>query len=170
MIQLLNRGFNFSPIPKNLDFTQVLADFRRFERRMIWKEFWFDDNDDEDNSEERRISIFKKEKTNLPKKYNVPNGLKTYLVAVKSDITDPKNRIKVSPNISKPENEALSELIKLQREHKIVIKPSDKGSGIVVLNFSDYIQSCEDHLISKHKENNSYYYAKTNEAAIKEKK
>ena len=41
MINLLNCGLNFAILPLNLDLTQVLVDFKRFERSMIWKEFWF---------------------------------------------------------------------------------------------------------------------------------
>ena len=41
MIRVLNRGLKFAILPLKLDISQVLTDFRRFERTMIWKEFWF---------------------------------------------------------------------------------------------------------------------------------
>ena len=71
---------------------------------------------------------------NLPKNYKVPNGVKTYLSAVKSEITDPKNRNKVQNNISKEEINALKDLVRLQRERKIVIKQCDKGAGIFIMD------------------------------------
>ena len=36
----LNRGLNFAILPFKLDLTQVLVDFKYFERTIIWKEFW----------------------------------------------------------------------------------------------------------------------------------
>ena len=41
MERVLNKGLKFVITPLKLDITQVLTDFRRFERTMIWKEFWF---------------------------------------------------------------------------------------------------------------------------------
>ena len=40
MENVLNRGFNFAVLPLNLDITQILVDFQRFERTMMWQEFW----------------------------------------------------------------------------------------------------------------------------------
>ena len=39
MDKVLNRGLKFAIMPLKLDITQVLTDFRRFERDMVWKEF-----------------------------------------------------------------------------------------------------------------------------------
>ena len=41
METLLNRGLNFAVLPNKLDITQVLVDWKRFERTMIWREWWF---------------------------------------------------------------------------------------------------------------------------------
>ena len=47
MEEVLNLGLNFAILPTKLDITQVLCDFKRFERNMIWKEFFFgQDNED----------------------------------------------------------------------------------------------------------------------------
>ena len=75
--------------------------------------------------------ICKKKKSNLPKTHTVPNGLKTHLEAVKSEIRDPKNRCQFKSNLPKEESEALKDLVKLQKERKIVIKQCDKGTGLV---------------------------------------
>jgi hypothetical protein len=42
MERVLNRGLNFCVQPLKLDLTQVLVDFRYFERSMIWMEFFYD--------------------------------------------------------------------------------------------------------------------------------
>lgn len=41
MIKVLNRGLKFAITPLKLDITQILTDFRWFERTMVWKAFWF---------------------------------------------------------------------------------------------------------------------------------
>ena len=38
-----------------------------------------------------------------------------------------------------------------------MIKPCDKGAGIIILNFDDYINACEDHLNSKTPTGEDYY-------------
>ena len=70
MLKILNRGLNFAILPLKLDVTQVLADFKYFERTMIWKEFWYA----RDSPENQERPIFKSKKSNLPKNYKSPNG------------------------------------------------------------------------------------------------
>ena len=62
---------------------------------------------------------------------------------------DPKNRNKYKCNISDSELKALQELIIMQRIGQIVIKPCDKGAGIIILNHKDYVKACMDHLSSE---------------------
>ena len=37
---------------------------------------------------------------------------------------------------------ALKELIRLQKDKQIVIKPCDKGPGIIILNYTVYMRAC----------------------------
>ena len=164
MESVLNRGLNFALTPLKLDITQVLVDFHRHERTMIWKEFWFEREDGN-----QKPPIFKSKKTNYPRNHKTPLELKNYLAAVKSDLLDPKNRHKVKPNLPEDELKALLELIKLQKERKIVIKPCDKGAGIIIVDFEDYLNSCVEHLQSKTKSGEAYY-SKACEADLKEAK
>ena len=46
MTKLLSRGLNFAVLSNKLDITQILVDWKRFERTMIWKEWWFNKEDD----------------------------------------------------------------------------------------------------------------------------
>ena len=157
MEKVLNRGLKFCILPLKLDITQVLVDYRRFERTMIWHEFWYGRNTDDDYIP----PIFKATQTNLPKNHKVPNGLKTFLGAVKSEILDPKNRNEAKCNLPKDEFEALLKLIQLQKECKIMIKPCDKGAGIIILDYEEYIKACYKHLnakiIGKNGEEENYY-------------
>ena len=153
MNRLLNRGFNFSILPKKIDLTQVFVDFKRYERAAIWTEFHYG----KDKETEKDKPIFRKDMTNLPTNYTVPEGLKTFLSSVKSELSDPKNRNTEKCNIPQDELEALKMLAKLQREKKIVIKACDKGAGIIILNYTDYMKACYKHLVSKQSENQPYY-------------
>ena len=144
MKALLNRALNFSVLPLKLDITQVLVDFNRFSRAAIWHEFWYETEKDQTYLK----PIFKKLKSNLPKNYSSPNGLKTFLSSIKSEIMDPKNRNSEKSNLPPDEIVALIELIRLQIDRVIVIKAADNGAGIVILDFKDYIKASYDHLLS----------------------
>ena len=89
------------------------------------------------------------QKNNLPKNYKVPNGFKTFLSAIKSEILDPRNRNSAECNLSPDKIAALKKLIVLQRQRIITIKACDKGAGIIILNFKDYMRACYEHLYSR---------------------
>ena len=136
MLKLPNRALNFAILPLKLDITEILVDYNRFARTAIWQEYWFG----RETKETHTKPIFKKRKNNLPKNHTTPAGLKTYLKSIKSEIMDPRNRNTTECNIPQEELHALKELIRLQRERIIIIKAADKGAGIVILNFQDYIR------------------------------
>ena len=50
---------------------------------------------------------------------------------------------KAPSNITKEESKALAELIQLQKNSRIVIKPVDKGGGIIIMSHDDYVEACE---------------------------
>ena len=60
MTRILNRGLNFCITPISLNITEVLVDYRKFERKMKWKDF-FADQAEEENKEWKQ-AIFPKEK------------------------------------------------------------------------------------------------------------
>ena len=130
MNTLLNKGLNFSVLPNKTDFTQLLVDCTKFERAAIWNEFWYG----REGQETKEKPIFREEKSNLPKKYKSPEDLKVFLSSVRSEISDPRNRNKEESNLSPHEQAALKELIRLQKDKKIVIKQCDKGAGIIILD------------------------------------
>ena len=166
MEELLNLGLNFAVLPLKLDITQILVDFKKFERNMVWHEFWFGKEDKDENYEP---PVFKTNKTNFPKKYNTPEGLKTMLGAVKSEINDPTNRNKAGCNIPKEMIIALKELVNLQKQRKIVIKRCDKGAGIIILDFEEYMHAFYTHLNSRLKNadgSTSPYYIKSDVTAV----
>lgn len=98
-----------------------------------------------DKTENKQKPIFKSKKTNLPKNNKTPNALKTYINSIKSEIIYNKNGYNVKCNLPDEELKAIKELVKLQKERKIMIKKYDKGAGIIILNFEDYLQACITH-------------------------
>ena len=156
MTRLLNRGLNFSVLPYKLDLTEVLVDFKRFERSVIWHEFWAEVEDRADYEK----PIFKSQKFNLPKNHTTPQGLRTFLGAMKSELLDHRNRNQVESNVPHDEMQAIKTLIRLQRERVIIIKPCDKGAGVMIMDFNDYMRACYDHLLSRVEDGGppQYYY------------
>ena len=152
MEKVLNRGLNFSILPKKMDMTQLRVDLKRFKRSAIWKEYFY--RRDQGKLEEQ---IFKTNKSNLPKNYQIPEGLKIFLNSVESELYDPRNRNQAKCNISPEEMEALEELIKLQKDKKIVIKECDKGAGVIILTYSEYMRACYNHLTAEQEPGRPYY-------------
>ena len=118
MEDLLNRGLNFSILSKKLDNTQLQADYKRFERSVIWQEYFFNYEEDVDFEQQ----IFKSQKTNLPKNYKSPDGLKIFLNSIKSEILDFRNRNDVQCNLPKREIDAMNEFVRLQKEKIISLQ------------------------------------------------
>ena len=168
MTNVLNKGLNFCILPMKLDITQVLVDLKRFERTMIYTEFW---HGREDSINKERI--FKTKKNNLPKNHETPDDLKVYLEAAKWELIDNKKRIKTECNLPSEEVKAIKELIQLQKDRVITIKPCNKGAGIFILDFQEYLRACTDHLNSKQFQTNGEsvpYYEKVDSSVFQEAK
>jgi len=148
MENLLNRGLSFAITPLSLNLSQVLVDFSKFERKLRWREFFATQEDDH----EYQPSIFRKEKTNLPRNHKPPEEL---------------------PNLPPGELKALKELISLQRNRVITIKPCDKGAGIIILKFESYMESCLNELSNQQLQENGTlnpYYVQVEEKEVEETK
>ena len=70
---------------------------------------------------------------------------------------DYRNRNEAKCNLPEEEILALRELIKLQREREIIIKPCDKGAGILILDLKEYMRACYEHLLSTQSNKTAYY-------------
>ena len=62
---------------------------------------------------------------------------------------DHRNRNNVHCNLPQDEILALKELIHLQKTKVIVIKPCDKGAGMIILDYPMYMRACYEHLTSE---------------------
>ena len=117
--------------------------------------------------------IFKNKKNNLQKNHRTPEELKEYLEAAKWEKISCENINKVECNLPPEELKALKELVQRQKDNKITIKPCDKGAGIIILEFEEYIIACNEHLEYKQKQENGDllpYYKKANPSTVKEAK
>ena len=126
----------------------MLRDLDKFTRKMLWREYFASSPQEEI----KNPPMIKTEKINLPRNHKTPQKLKRFLNAATSDILDSDNRNKVFNNLPVDEQEALKELSDLQRNRVITIKPTDRGAGIVILEFEDYLKSFEKHIESKQKQ------------------
>ena len=170
MIKLLNRGLNFCVMPAKVNLSKLMSDFRKFERKMRWTEFFSEKKDDSTYDP----PIFKIEKQNLPKNHVQPRLLQVFHSSIEVDLQDRSqwNREFLNTsrsNLPQEEMKALQTLIELQKNRIITIKPADKGAGILVMNCNDYIESCNSHLQSKQIQPDSSqipFYSKASDIAL----
>ena len=167
MHQVLNKGLNYSVLPSKVDNTLILAEHKKFERTILWRQFWAD----RDSTQNSTIPIFNLNKTNFPN-LKPAESLTMFLGSIKSDIMNPQNRNRVQPNLSNLEQEALLDLIKLQQSRTITIKQCDKGAGIIILNHEEYLKSCYNHLSMTHNisGNLENYYEKVTSSVFEDTK
>ena len=100
-------------------------------------------------------------------------GLKTFLGAIRSEHMDARNRNRVGCNLPPDELAALKELICLQWERVIIVKPGAKGAGIIILDFKEYLRVCYEHLLSVQKTEGGdikLYYENINYTSLDEAK
>ena len=84
-------------------------------------------------------NIFKNKemKTNLPRKHPVPAALSACIAATRYSVLGAK-LTNSQPNIPAVVRAAGKDLVTLQRERIITVKPSDKTGGMCILDFDDY--------------------------------
>jgi hypothetical protein len=137
---LLCKGLKFIPTKEKVNVGELLADIEEWSRRLRLVEFFGQDNQEreETNNIRRRTSG-----RWTPEKGRAP-FLDLYIDNVKNDIVGNLMRRK-EKNITTKEHRALLDLM---YDENIVIRPADKGSGIVIMNKDKYIEQIEDNLNS----------------------
>ena len=148
-LNLLKKGLNFVPT-KRQHVTHIMQELKEWERLMRIKEFWHGQNQMEhkcnrDDDLQYKVSHWTPERGRDP-------WLDLYLEEVSHSILAGVKK-SCRKNLSKAEEEALYQLM---TDDDIVIRPADKGSGIVVLDRSDYLARLQDEV------NDDSTYKKTN--------
>ena len=155
---VLSKGLSFVP-SKRQTVAHLTAELKEWERLMRLREYW---HGVETQRDVNRDSDNKYRST----KWVPPRGrdpwLDLYLEEVTASIIQ-DNKRKVNGNLSRAEEEALRSLV---GDESIIIRPADKGSGIVIMDTKDYLQGLEQEI------SDSTTYQKTTEdqtAAIQKK-
>ena len=130
-LSLLSKGLGFIPA-RGVPTTQVMAELREWERLMRLREFWHNNSGGERDRREAIDDQLKKSNWTPPKGRDP--SLDLYIEEVTKDILASLSSRR-ERNLSRGEEEALK---RLPDDDKIVIRPADKGSGIVFLNSEDY--------------------------------
>ncbi|XP_060589882.1 uncharacterized protein LOC132745064 [Ruditapes philippinarum] len=142
-INLLSKGETFVPNNRKPDVPNIMCELKEWKRRMRLREFFYDsqrENNDNEVSEE----WCDKKKSNS---CFTPNSgrdkcLDAYIDAVKEEILKGMKKKEVH-NISRLEEIAMKDLLE---DGTIVIRPADKGSGIVILDSDKYNEDIENEL------------------------
>ncbi|XP_070579506.1 uncharacterized protein [Ptychodera flava] len=152
-LSLLAKGLTFCPTPNNINMNELNSDIYAFKRRC---RLAYEFNSKEKKKEQQKIGETPAKEGPFPKKkseYQPAPGqsqtLELFLSAVEKDILNESNWKRTWPNLTMPEQRALNDL---KSNTNIVIKPADKGGGVVVMDKSEYIRKCEEQL------NNDTYY------------
>ena len=130
-VSLLKKGLSFVPTERT-NFLDLQAELLRFFRSIRLKAF-FKDNIYMGNPDATGL---RPPSTFLPAGSKVPVEVLTFEKMVLKDLTTIQNTFQFVPyNISLDERKALNEL---KSETNLIIKPADKGGGIVLQNRDDY--------------------------------
>ena len=147
---LLSKGLKFVPARKSVDKGKLIADLRTWERRMRLREYFRDRDAEEDDADECR---YKKESSWTPNAGR-DKWLDAYIKAVKDDVISGLRK-KVKLNMTQAENQAMRDLL---NDDDIVIRPADKGSGIVIMDTIDYVEKLNEEM----KNNTTYQKVENN--------
>ena len=120
---------------------------------MRLREYFFGQDKKEKKPEEK---FTEKKKSEFTPEKGRDTWLDTYIEVVKSDVIAGLTKAK-KLNLSKQENTAMHELL---HNDKIIIRPADKGSGIVIVNREDYISKLREEM----KNSDSYQETEGNRA------
>ncbi|MGH0131312.1 UNVERIFIED_CONTAM: hypothetical protein FKN15_045536 [Acipenser sinensis] len=135
---VLSKGLKFIPTKRYIDKDKLATELKEWERRMRLAEYFFNENiSDSEGNYEHGIKV------NSTSTWTPPDGrdkwLDMYIEVVKQEIiVGLKKRCKL--NLTNIEEQALTELL---NDDDIMIRPADKGSGIVIMNTDDYMKSVE---------------------------
>lgn len=105
---------------------------------------YFIDKENDISSQDVGTVKHKNSKSNWTPEEGRDKWLDEYIKQVKEDVIRGLNR-KFSSNITSSEDKAMRELL---HDHSIIIRPADKGSGIVVMDTNKYVDQLESEMIN----------------------
>ena len=135
---VLKKGLKFVPTPTGLNRSELMADNRKFARRMRLKEFFAD----EESNPNRQRNKFKR--STWTPEFGRERTMDNYLMTVEQTLMNMKKQ-KVRSNLTSAEREAIQSL---RSNDRIVIFPADKGGAVVIQNRTNYTEMAKEHLTS----------------------
>ena len=170
-ISILEKGLNFIPTPTMEHEAKIVQDFLLFERKLrlchkLHKNEEEIETTDESSDDDSPHKILKPSKGWKPDDSEMDPNIMRYKTSVLNDMQS-KLKIKKKPryNISVKERKAIKNL---KQNNNIIIKPSDKGGAIVILNKEDYIKEGERQLQQQQHYKKLDDFEKTKKKFIKE--
>ena len=150
---VLDMGLSFCPSTNQLDKEGLCLDFHKFIRRLRLKDYFHDKTEQRPECEEEDRAPVNWLKSNpywYPPyvKNNCRKALETFItnITVDTHLALKEKESKFWNNLS---NEQRRAMVSLANDNDIVIKPSDKSGGIVILNKDDYERECLKHLTNE---------------------
>ena len=147
---ILGLGGKFLPTympSKQLMLNEWKISIDKFEKLLINKMYFHtDDHEEEYDQTESNFFIqsLPKGPTILPRREKKYNFIHEYVNKINHTILNIINNRHIKSN---PSDKLIIETLKnLHNDKSIVIKPSDKNLGLVIMNTSDYIVMCNEHL------------------------
>ena len=137
--RLLTKGLSFCPSRGECNLSKAREAIDKLHRSLRLTHFFNENGDMSDPGEDEGFSHrnFRLPSNWIPAEFPLPT-LASFITANNTTLSDlPLLRSKHN-NLTTPEQEALKTLIS---NRNIVIKPADKGSGVVILNTNDYIST-----------------------------
>ena len=176
MENLLNHGLSFVPVPNKLNITQIKTELDRYERSILWKDFWFENKNEHSNEETDYVkSVLKSNKTNFPVS-RASSQLRMYLNSIHSDVVgscSKRHETKKKYNLSREERAAIQSLKEAQSSGTITIKECDKGGGVCIMNTEDYVNEMNTQLTTVFKNNDeteSHFYTPVTKDVLEKKR
>ena len=144
-IHLLSRGLSFCPTPRHINEKQLLDNLESYFRRLHLKEFFMEEEEEVRNDVD--ISF------HPPSTWMPPKGreasLETYIKKIRTGVEHNLNSSQVKRHKDNLLSKERIPLNNLRQRTDIIIKPTDKGSAVVVLSKEDYIKEANRQLIDQ---------------------
>ena len=154
-LSVLGNGLKFCPTPMMVDHGNLKISLDNF-MRICSLRLFFSDMETEPYIEHQ--APFSHKDLKLPSRFNphMPSNLEHVYYLILNDLLSfrPERRRYRKSNLTSSQETALRNL---SLNENIIIKKADKGSNVVILNKSDYIQECQRQL------NDMKFYLKLDE-------
>ncbi|MCG8094140.1 MAG: hypothetical protein JAZ17_11035 [Candidatus Thiodiazotropha endolucinida] len=137
-ISILSRGLKFTPTPEKQNIEEMQNDMAEFHRKIRLKEYFFENEYEQDDSLVRNKSSFQPPKGR--------NSALDQFISTNKEFPSSTLSTSRKANISLKERKCIENL---KNDPSIIIKEADKGGGVVIMNKEYYERKMLDMLNDK---------------------